>query len=219
MDLSATGPGPVRAHDNPKEAELQIPAQLSIELRPRVGSDHAVARVYVQLDLLVADKVVANLPLGLTDADGRLSVSRATLQAMVDEDILRRGTTARQAYVAPGPLGRLSVIGGKHFNWLFTTGVVARTLDTQTQGWLAQASNAELASEWVRLDLTEKPVTVVVPLVPKGGVNSERIEQHARSFRAAVLAMGLIATLLGRIGAAGPRRDVCFPAGAPMVRL
>jgi hypothetical protein len=76
------------------------------------------------------------------------------------------------------PLGRLSVIGGKHFNWLFTTGV-ARTLDTQTEGWLAQASNAELASEWVRLDLTEKPVTVVVPLVPKGGVNSERIEQHA----------------------------------------
>jgi hypothetical protein len=167
---------------------MEIPAQLEVELKPRVGSYPGVAGVYLQLNLLVAGKMVANLPLGLTGADGRLSIPRATLQAIVDKDIARRGPAVRQAYLSPGLVGQIGVIGGKHFTALFTTGV-DRTFDAQVQGWLTQASNEQLASEWVGMNLTEKPVTVVVPAVPNGGVNSEKIEQHARSLRAAALAV------------------------------
>lgn len=157
----------------------------------------------MRLDLFVRGKVVANLALGLTDETGHLSTIRAALDAAVERDVGRRGTAVRRTLGDPALTGKILVVGGPSFDRLSA----ARTslgLDAGEQDLIARATNAQLASEWADLRLGPQPVTVVVPVVPRGGINSAGVSEHAKSLWSAFL----LAVVMAGLRLAGSKPQV-----------
>jgi hypothetical protein len=160
-------------------------------LQSAPGESLPVAGVYVRLDLYAHGNVIANLSLGLTDVTGSLSLPRATLEAVIARYAARLDGPAQRQLAEAAPTARVAVIGANSFDRLCQIRAELG-LEPSEQGWIAQATNARLASEFADVPLTSALVSVNMLMAPRGGVNSQARRQHALSLRSALLASGVL---------------------------